>query len=66
LKNTIYIEEIINYKDMVAFVFEYESDLLIFNEIVKKEGWNGIRSVYVPPYTCEIDDLPKYDINCLK
>ncbi|XP_025193514.1 structural maintenance of chromosomes protein 5 [Melanaphis sacchari] len=65
-KNAKYIENIINYRDMIAFVFEYGEDMTIFNKIVKQEHWKKINSISAPPAHININELPNYDINSLR
>ncbi|XP_050058944.1 structural maintenance of chromosomes protein 5 [Aphis gossypii] len=65
-KNAKYIENIINYRDMIAFVFEYAEDLTTFNKIVKQERWQKINSISAPPANIKINETPNYDINNLR
>ncbi|XP_050443520.1 structural maintenance of chromosomes protein 5 [Adelges cooleyi] len=64
--NAKYIENIVNYRDMIAFVFEYAEDLTTFNKIVKQERWQKINSISAPPPNFHINDKPNHDINYLK
>ncbi|XP_026817249.1 structural maintenance of chromosomes protein 5 [Rhopalosiphum maidis] len=64
--NAKYIENIINYRDMIAFVFEYAEDLTTFNKIVKQERWQRINSISAPPANIHINETPNYDINSLR
>lgn len=65
-KNAKYIENIVNYRDMIAFVFEYAEDLTTFNKIVKQERWQKINSISAPPASYKINEIPNYDINILR
>lgn len=65
-KNAKYIENIIPYRDMIAFFFEYTDDLTTFNNIARKEGWKKINSLSAPAADLEINETPNYNINSLK
>ncbi|KAL4131729.1 hypothetical protein QTP88_009002 [Uroleucon formosanum] len=65
-KNAKYIENIINYRDMIAFVFEYAEDLTTFNKIGKQEHWKKINSISAPPANFKVNEIPNYDINSLR
>lgn len=62
----MYIENIVNYRDMIAFVFEYAEDLTTFNKIVKEERWQKINSISAPPANFKINENPNHDIINLK
>lgn len=65
-KNAKYIENIINYRDMIAFVFEYAEDLTKFNNVVNQEHWKKINSISAPPVDFIVNDTSNYDINNLR
>lgn len=65
-KNAKYIENIVNYRDMIAFVFEYAEDLTTFNKIVKQERWKKINSISAPPANFKVNETPNCDINSLR
>lgn len=65
-KNARYIENIINYRDMIAFVFEYAEDLTKFNKIVKEERWQRINSISAPPVNFHINETSNFEINDLR
>lgn len=65
-RNAKYIENIINYRDMIAFVFEYAEDLTKFNQIAKEQRWQKINSISAPPPSYRINETPNHDINSLK
>ncbi|XP_022172006.1 structural maintenance of chromosomes protein 5 isoform X2 [Myzus persicae] len=65
-KNAKYIENIVNYRDLIAFVFEYAEDLTTFNKIAQQERWMKINSISAPPANFKINEIPNYDINSLR
>lgn len=65
-KNAKFIESIVSHRDMIAFVFEYAEDLTKFNQIAKREHWQKINSISVPPADVQIREIPNYNINQLR
>lgn len=62
----MYIESIVNYRDLIAFVFEYAEDLTTFTKIIKQENWQKINCISAPPANFKVHEIPYHDINSLK
>ncbi|VVC40914.1 Hypothetical protein CINCED_3A020659 [Cinara cedri] len=65
-KNAKYIESIVNYRDLIAFVFEFGEDLSTFNRIIKEQRWQRINTISAPPPNYKVNEISNYNINELK